>query len=111
MYNRLPVLKSGTAPASTRSSQNHDLAYALNYHESTKHSEVSLRTSGHYLDWANKPSQFKLYEHLTSTSLPKNFPQLAAKPLMSTSELSLQTRPMNIGLTELAQLLYFSALL
>jgi len=102
-------LKSGTAPASTRSSQNHDIAYALNYHESTKHSEISLRTSGHYLDWANKPSQFKIYEDLTSISLPKNFPQPEAEPLTAISGRSLQTEPLNLGLTELAELLHFSA--
>ena len=102
-------MKSGTAPASTRSSQNHDIAYALNYHESTKHSEISLRTSGHYLDWANKPSQFKIYEDLTSISLPKNFPQPEAEPLTAISGRSLQTEPLNLGLTELAELLHFSA--
>src|SRR2546422_10534001 len=82
---------------------------AMEYHESTKHSEISLRTSGHYLDWANKPSQFKLYEDLTSTSLPKNFPQPETEPLMAISGRSLQTEPLNLGLTELAELLYFSA--
>jgi SagB-type dehydrogenase family enzyme len=81
----------------------------LNYHESTKHSEISLRTSGHYLDWANKPSQFKLYEDLTSIPLPKNFPQPEAEPLMAISGGSFQTEPLNLGLTELAELLYFSA--
>jgi len=103
------VLKSGTASASARSSSNNDTAYALNYHESTKHSEISLQTSGHYLDWANKPSQFKLYEDLTSIPLPKNFPQPEAKPLMAISGRPLQTEPLNLGLTELAELLYFSA--
>jgi len=81
----------------------------LNYHESTKHSEISLRTSGHYLDWANKPSQFKIYEDLTSISLPKNFPQPEAEPLTAISGRSLQTEPLNLGLTELAELLFFSA--
>src|SRR3989454_6918642 len=109
MYNRLPLFKSGPAPASSRSSQNHDTAYALNYHESTKHSEISLRTSGHYLDWANKPSQFKIYEDLTSISLPKNFPKPEAEPLMAISGRAVQTEPLNLGLTELAELLYFSA--
>ena len=102
-------MKSGTASASTRSSQNHDTAYALNYHESTKHSEISLRTSGHYLDWANKPSQFKIYEDLTSISLPKNFPQPEAEPLMAISGRAVQTESLNLGLVELAELLYFSA--
>jgi len=102
-------LKSGKAPASTRSSQNHDTAYALNYHESTKHSEIGLRTSGHYLDWPNKPSQFKIYEDLTSISLPKNFPRPEAEPLTAISGRAVQTEGLNIGLTELAELLYFSA--
>src|SRR5256886_5690721 len=65
---QLDQVGAGTSRASTRSSQNQDTAYALNYHESTKHSEISLRTSGHYLDWADKPSQFKIYEGLTSIS-------------------------------------------
>src|SRR5437773_6301210 len=103
------MLTSSTASASTRSSQNHDTAYALNYHESTKHSEISLRTSGHYLDWADKPSQFKIYEGLTSISLPKNLPQPEAEPLMAISGGLFQTEPLNLGLTELAELLYFSA--
>jgi len=81
----------------------------LNYHESTKHSEISLRTSGHYLDWANKPSQFKIYEDLTSVSLPKNFPQPEAEPLMAISGRTSKTEPLNLGLAELAELLYFSA--
>src|SRR5438067_5194074 len=103
------VLTSRTASASTRSSQNHDTAYALNYHESTKHSEISLRTSGHYLDWANRPSQFKIYEDLTSVSLPRNFPRPDAEPLLAISGRVVQTEPLNLGLTELAELLYFSA--
>src|SRR5437867_12710564 len=103
------MLKSRTASASTRSSSNHDTAYALNYHESTKHSEISLRTSGHYLDWANKPSQFKIYEDLTSIPLPKNFRRPDAEPLMAISGGLFQTEPLNLGLTELAELLYFSA--
>src|SRR5256712_7001620 len=90
-------------------SLNHDTAYALNYHESTKHSEIGLRTSRHYLDWPNKPSQFKIYEDLTSISLPKNFPRPEAEPLTAISGRAVQTEPLNIGLTELAELLYFSA--
>jgi len=103
------VLKSRTASASTRSSSNHDTAYALNYHESTKHSEISLRTSGHYLDWSNKPPQFKIYEDLTSIPLPKNFRRPDAEPLLAISGRVVQTEPLNLGLTELAELLYFSA--
>src|SRR5438445_10927747 len=46
----------------------------MTYHEATKHSEVSLRTSGHYLDWENKPSPFKVYRNLPSIPLPRDFP-------------------------------------
>src|SRR5207237_7973313 len=68
-----------------------------------------MRTSGHYLDWANKPSQFKTYEDLPSISLPRNFPQPEAEPLMAISGRAVQTEPLNLGLVELAELLYFSA--
>src|SRR5947208_431953 len=41
---------------------------ALRYHEATKHSELSLRMSPHYLDWDNKPSPFKVY--IVSPGIP-----------------------------------------
>jgi len=47
---------------------------ALRYHEATKHSELSLRMSPHYLDWDNKPSPFKVYKNLPMKSLPHEFP-------------------------------------
>jgi hypothetical protein len=93
----------------SQSSPNRDTSYALNYHEATKHSEISLRTSAHYLDWGNKPSQFKIYEGLTSIALPKNFPRPEAEPLSAISGRSPQTEAQDLGLNELAELLYFSA--
>lgn len=53
---------------------NKDIKYALEYHEATKHSEVSLASSRHYLDFDNKPSPFKTYLDLPSNPLPENFP-------------------------------------
>jgi SagB-type dehydrogenase family enzyme len=91
------------------SSLNRDNTYALNYHEATKHSEISIQTSAHYLDWANKPSQFKTYEDLASVTLPRNFPQPEAEPLTAIYGQSLRTETPDLGLTELAELLYFSA--
>jgi SagB-type dehydrogenase family enzyme len=88
---------------------NNDTTYALNYHEATKHSEISLRTSAHYLDWANKPSQFKRYENLASIALPRNFPRPDAEPLIAVSGRSPQKETPNLGLPELAEILYFSA--
>jgi len=89
-------------------SLNNDTTYALNYHEATKHSEISLRTSAHYLDWANKPAQFKTYENIASTALPKNFPRPDSEPLIAISGRSSQKQAPDIGLGELAELLYFS---
>src|ERR687896_2373000 len=55
-------------------SLNKETRYALDYHEVTKHSETSLLTSRHYLDFDNKPIPFKIYLELHSTSLPTSFP-------------------------------------
>jgi SagB-type dehydrogenase family enzyme len=53
---------------------NKEIRYALDYHEATKHSETSLMTSRHSLDFDNKPIPFKIYLELPSISLPGNFP-------------------------------------
>src|SRR6266446_6886241 len=90
-------------------SLNNDTTYALNYHEATKHSEITMRTSAHYLDWANKPAQFKTYENLASIALPKNFPRPDSEPLIAVSGRPSQKQASNLGLAELAELLYFSA--
>src|SRR5438093_10761719 len=52
-----------------------DFSSAVTYHEATKHSEVSIGASAHYLDWDNKPAQFKEYKNLASIALPRNFPR------------------------------------
>jgi SagB-type dehydrogenase family enzyme len=53
---------------------NEEIRYALGYHEATKHSEASLMTSRHYLDFDNKPIPFKIHLELTSIPFPSNFP-------------------------------------
>lgn len=53
---------------------NEDSKYALKYHEETKHSELSIRSSAHYLDWDNKPNAFKFYSKIPSMALPVDFP-------------------------------------
>ena len=53
---------------------NKEIRYALDYHEATKHSETSLMTSRHSLDFDNKPIPFKIYLELPSVPLPGNFP-------------------------------------
>lgn len=103
-------MRPGTAhPSTARALLNLDTSYALNYHEATKHSEIRLQTSAHYLDWANKPSQFKIYEDSTSIPLPRNVSRPEAEPLGAISGGSLQKEARDLGLVELAELLYFSA--
>jgi SagB-type dehydrogenase family enzyme len=52
---------------------NKDISYTFDYHEKTKHSEISVMTSRHFLDWENRPIPFKIYLDLPSVSLPVNF--------------------------------------
>ncbi len=47
-----------------------DLTPARRYHEETKHSYVSVRTSQHRLDWENRPHPFKEYRGLEPVPLP-----------------------------------------
>jgi SagB-type dehydrogenase family enzyme len=55
---------------------NRDVRAALAYHESTKHSEASLRRDRHGLDWSNQPIPFKIYRDLEPIPLPRSFPKL-----------------------------------
>jgi SagB-type dehydrogenase family enzyme len=71
---------------------NKEIGYALEYHEGTKHSEASLITSRHYLDFDNKPIPFKVYLQLPSIELPTNFPTPEANALSCISGTIRQTR-------------------
>ena len=67
---------------------NKDTKYAWDYHEATKHSEISLMTQRHYLDFDNRPIPFKIYTtNFPVYPLPSDFPQpmLDAISAVSTS--------------------------
>ncbi len=49
---------------------------AHSYHESTKHSEQSLRQNPHTLDFGNQPVPFKLYPDLAALPLTRDVPPL-----------------------------------
>ena len=49
--------------------QNQHIEAALHYHESTKHSEESLRADPHFLDFDNQPLLFKIYTGVESVPL------------------------------------------
>ncbi len=53
---------------------NRDTTATLEYHETTKHSERSVRTSRHFLDFENQPLAFKIYRDLEAIPLPQSFP-------------------------------------
>lgn len=58
---------------------NSETRRAQTYHEQTKHSYWSVRTTAHTLDWANRPLPYKLYETLEPIPLPRPAgPEMAA---------------------------------
>ncbi|HEY6884490.1 MAG TPA: SagB family peptide dehydrogenase, partial [Nitrososphaeraceae archaeon] len=94
---------------------NNDIRYALEFHEATKHSEISIQTSGHYLDWDNKPRPFKIYTKLPSIPLPQDFckPSLDAitsiSKIKSITESNATTTSPAVDIKKLAEILFFSA--
>ena len=95
---------------------NKDIKHVLDFHESTKHSEISLMTSRHYLDLDNRPLPFKVYTELLSYPLPLDFSQLALDAITSISRIYPQTSEnatTDISLSDLntkslAEILFFS---
>lgn len=51
---------------------NADSNVALRYHESTSHSEQSIRNNRHFLDWDNQPLPFKIYKDVETVPLSRN---------------------------------------
>lgn len=98
---------------------NGDIKYAIKYHEETKHSQLSVRMSRHYLDWDNRPKPFKVYTRLRSIPLPRNFPLPSAgalnsisgiKPTLTSPESADAGRvPAVVDINTLAEILFFSA--
>ena len=106
-----------------------DIKYALEYHEATKHSEASLMTSRHYLDFDNKPIPFKIYLELPSITLPVAFPTpevnaiscitnmidqrshniKGATTTISDDNATTVANTYNIDINDLAEILFFSA--
>jgi SagB-type dehydrogenase family enzyme len=52
--------------------RNRETDAAWSYHNGTKHSYESVRTSRHYLDWENQPMPFKVYPELEPISLARH---------------------------------------
>ena len=89
---------------------NKDIKYALEYHEETKHSELSIRSSNHYLDWDNRPSPFKFYSNIPPVDLPINFPSPSLN-VITMKDSSYEFPPINteINTKLLSSLLFYSS--
>jgi SagB-type dehydrogenase family enzyme len=94
----------------SRSLSNDDVSLAWAYHNATKHSEWSVRSSPHYLDWANQPKSLKIYTMLDPIPLPREAEQSGISALSAIAETAIPPdREKSPSLSDLARLLYFSA--
>jgi SagB-type dehydrogenase family enzyme len=88
---------------------NADISQAMDYHEGTKHSELTVRMSSHRLDFQNKPYPFKVYTKLPSTPLPKEFPKPTLGALTSASRLQSSSHAKKVDIETVSEILFFSA--
>lgn len=101
---------------------NKETRYALDYHEATKHSEISLMTQRHYLDFTNRPIPFKIYtSNFPVYILPSDFPHPtldAITSISTTTPQKLDNRDngatylhstKELDVRDLAEILFFSA--
>src|SRR5258705_8352555 len=89
---------------------NHNTEAARHYDDLTKHSYWSIRASPHYLDWANKPSPFKIYPGIEPVLLPRALVQTLAPALEVIASTGVAfTAAKSPDLARLASILYYSA--
>jgi SagB-type dehydrogenase family enzyme len=88
---------------------NRDLQAAWKYHDGTKHSNWSIRSHPHFLDWANQPLPFKIYPKIEPLPLPRDVPQTAVAALSALAEPPSSRLDSVPDLQDLARILYFSA--
>jgi SagB-type dehydrogenase family enzyme len=89
---------------------NGDGSAARAYHERTKHSPVSVRSSRHTLDWENQPLPFKIYPGLEPIPLPRELPPITIAALDAIAALEAPVTGDRVpDLVTLTQVLYYSA--
>src|SRR6266446_2188605 len=81
---------------------------AREFHDATTHTPHSVRTSGHTLDWDNKPFPFKVYTELPALAMPR---ELDPVPIDTLAALDPARRAPTraLDLDRLATLLYLTA--
>jgi SagB-type dehydrogenase family enzyme len=89
---------------------NRNTEAAWRYHDLTKHSYWSIRSSPHYLDWANKPSPFKIHPDIEPIPLPLALVHTLAPALEVVASTGVAfTDEKSPDLARLASILYYSA--
>jgi SagB-type dehydrogenase family enzyme len=80
---------------------------ARRFHDVTTHTPDSVRRSGHFLDWDNKPFPFKVYTDAPSLELPREVETLSVPVLAAVSASAAETTRLTLG--TLTSLLYYTA--
>jgi len=85
---------------------NSDIEAARVFHEITKHSYTSVRSSAHYLDWDIKPLPYKIYPDAAAIALPRDFELSAMPTLRAIAGEAAPFSAESIGLESLTRLLF-----
>jgi SagB-type dehydrogenase family enzyme len=80
---------------------------ARRFHDETAHTPHSVRTSGHTLDWDNKPFPFKIYTDAPAVELPRDVDVPAAPTLHALAAPGPPVAGLTLG--TLTDLLYYAA--
>jgi SagB-type dehydrogenase family enzyme len=89
---------------------NRNIEETWKYHNATKHSYMSVRTSTHFLDWDNQPSPYKVYLDVKSIPLPRDFPELKMPMIEAISTVLGDSKEESLlSLLDLANILFHSA--
>src|ERR1051325_5772239 len=89
--------------------KNRELEATWAYHNGTKHSYQSNRTSPHYLDWDNQPVPFKVYSDLPPIPLPEHLSTSGMAALEAISLTEQTAKDLVPSLQKLAEIFYLSA--
>jgi SagB-type dehydrogenase family enzyme len=80
---------------------------ARRFHDETAHTAYSVRTSGHTLDWDNKPFPFKVYTTAPAIALPREVDVVATPTLQALA--SPAPPAARLTLATLTAVLYYTA--
>src|SRR5215469_16480209 len=83
-----------------------DYIEAARFHEITKHSYTSVRSSTHFLDWNNKPLPYKIYPDAPAIGLTRDFCLSRAPALRAIVHEPSVRSSSKISLENLARLLF-----